>query len=96
MQRVTASQSAFSNVIGEPGHTEHRPRELRYGVSFECLVRICALLNTGTAGLRAYRIISNLIRLFLQTVRNLDPKMVESYQPMWLPLPEVLALARAG
>jgi hypothetical protein len=26
MQRVTASQSAFSNVIGEPGHTEDRPR----------------------------------------------------------------------
>ena len=79
MQRVTASQSAFSNVIGEPGHTEHRPRELRYGVSIECLVRICALLNTGTAGLRAFRTTGNLIRLFLQTVGNLGLKMVESH-----------------
>jgi hypothetical protein len=58
MQRVTASQVSFSNVIGEPGHTNHSRgttprRELQWFV-------LGALLSKPIEGLPTPRIKGNL------------------------------------
>ena len=39
---VTASQASFSNVIGEPGHTNRKPLGLRQSVSYCGLYLVCA------------------------------------------------------
>lgn len=39
---VTASQTSFSNVIGEPGHTKPQATRLRQGVSDCGLYWVCA------------------------------------------------------
>src|SRR5437868_15054696 len=75
--------------------THNTGRELRYGVSCDCLVRICVLLNTDTAGLRALRTPGNRSRLFLQAVPNLDPPMFPQAQSASLLLHAGLALVKA-
>src|SRR5215210_5222343 len=55
MQRVTASQVSFSNVIGEPGHTKPQAARLRHGVSCSGCFG-CALLSTLIERLPTLRI----------------------------------------
>ena len=58
MQRVTASQASFSNVIGEPGHKTTR-RQGRPGTGY-CGLFGCVLLSTLIEGLPVPRETGNL------------------------------------
>ena len=55
MQRVTASQARFFELIGEPGHTEPEAARLRRGRKLEVVLSEWALLSTLTAGLPTLR-----------------------------------------
>lgn len=59
MQRVTASQARFFELIGEPGHTEPKAASLRRGRKLEVLLSEWALLSTLTVGLPTLRKIGN-------------------------------------
>jgi hypothetical protein len=60
MQRVTASQASFSNVIGEPGHTKPQAARRLQGRELLWVCIGCALLSTLTEGLPTPRKTGNL------------------------------------